>query len=125
MLEEYGNGVPDRCEIESGVLADTNADGIPDACEARFVRGDCDADGRIEISDGLFSLMYLFVAGSPIPRCLEACDANSDTGHNLADAVFTLNFLFRAGDVPSPPYPDCAADPEVATTLGCRTRSCE
>ena len=46
----------------------------------RFVRGDCDSDGELNITDGIAVLGFLFLGGNE-PPCLEAC--NPDDGPEL------------------------------------------
>ncbi len=77
-----------------------------------FDRGDCNADAGCDIADPIYLLSHLFVSGSPLPPCDDACDSNDDGALDIADAVFKLSFLFVTG---SPPLPDptggCGADP--------------
>jgi hypothetical protein len=89
-----------------------------------FLRGDPNGDGKVDISDAVAVLAYLFLGGG-MPGCLKSADAN-DTGLvDLSDAVSVLNFLFLSGRAPPPPYPRCGSDPtsdalscEVAGTCG-------
>ncbi len=85
-----------------------------------FVRGDCDGNGRLAITDAISLLMYLY-AGEREPPCLSACDSNGDgsPGGFQADAIHILLHLFLAGPAPPRPYPRCGTDP--ADRLGCRT----
>jgi hypothetical protein len=83
-----------------------------------FRRGDANFDARIEISDAIFGLAYLFLGGEA-PRCADAVDADDDGGLNLTDAVFLLNHLFTGGRAPPPPYPEEGVDP-TADGLSCR-----
>jgi hypothetical protein len=69
------------------------------------VRGDCNADGRLDISDASFSLALLFVEGGDVP-CELSCDTNGDSRFNLSDAIYGLSFLFRGGPSPGS-YPEC------------------
>jgi outer membrane protein assembly factor BamB len=85
-----------------------------------FVRGDADASGGLEITDGIRVLNYLFL-GAPAPPCLDAADADDDGILRLTDAILILNFLFLGGRPPSPPYPDCGADPTPEDALGCES----
>lgn len=68
---------------------------------ARFVRGDCNDDGIIDIGDAIYVINYLYKAG-PAPDPPQAGDANCDSGCELADVVFLINYLFKNG-----PPPDC------------------
>lgn len=71
--------------------------------------GDSNQDGDVNISDGIFFLLYLFASGSPLPcgdGTLEAegnralMDLNGDTGSNLSDAIFLFQYLFLGGAPP-------------------------
>jgi hypothetical protein len=75
-----------------------------------FVRGDADASGAINITDGIFILNFLFLGGAT-PICRDAADADDSGSTNITDGIFVLNFLFLGGDDPFAPYPACGADP--------------
>ena len=47
----------------------------------------------------------ILFGGEAPPGCLEAANANSDTGADLSDGVFLLIFLFSGGAPPGPPGP--------------------
>lgn len=81
-----------------------------------YRRGDANADGRIDISDPISILAYVFVGGQL--NCLRAADADGTATLNPADAVGLLYHLFQGGRPPVPPYPDCGIDPS-ALGLGC------
>jgi hypothetical protein len=83
----------------------------------RFVRGDANDDGRIDISDALTILASLFVQG-PVSGCPESADTNGDQAVDITDAIYLLNSLFLGGPPPPPPSPDCGT---AATPLGCQT----
>lgn len=80
--------------------------------EAAFLRGDADANGRLEISDGIFTLNYLFIGGRT-PTCLKAADTDDSSRVDLSDAIVTLGFLFLGTRAPAQPYPDCGSDTTV------------
>jgi len=77
-----------------------------------FLRCDANSDARIEVSDAVFTLLFLFAGGSS-PSCAEALDCNSDGGVTLGDAVFQLNYLLRGGTRPDAPFPACDAAPQA------------
>jgi len=82
-----------------------------------FRRGDCNADGNLDIGDAIFLLDGLFgggVAGS----CESACDANDDGNVDIGDAIWKLAFLFSGGAAPPAPFAACGADP-TPDGLGC------
>ena len=84
-----------------------------------FRRGDANADGGINITDGIFILNYLFLGG-PEPPCMEAADPNDDGSNNITDGVYILNFLFLGGPPPTAPgHETCGPDPEGSPDLGC------
>jgi len=83
-----------------------------------FVRGDCDSDGKVDLTDGITGLLELF-AGGPPSGCPDACDTNDDERRNITDAIALLSFLFVGADAPPAPYPDPGPDPG-GDTLGCR-----
>jgi hypothetical protein len=86
----------------------------------RFVRADSNADGALDISDSVYTLGYLFLAGPPPPSpCRGAADANDDGRLDIADPIFSISRLFRGGPLPPPPFPDCGEDPSP-DALDCR-----
>lgn len=82
-----------------------------------FRRGDANADGGVDISDAVSTLLWLFV-GAAEPPCLEAADSDATGEIVLTDAVYTLQYLFQGGNVPPAPGPEtCGTAPEPL--LGC------
>jgi hypothetical protein len=81
-----------------------------DTCPERFVRGDTNGDGAVNIADAVFILMHLFANG-PTPTCMDAADANDDGSVNLADGIYVLQNRFASGPAIPPPYPECGVDP--------------
>lgn len=84
----------------------------------QFRRADANADGKVDISDPVSILNWLF-SGGPTPTCLDAGDANLDARIDLADAVFTLLFLFQGGESPARPGATTCGFPEQPQ-LGCQ-----
>jgi RHS repeat-associated protein len=79
--------------------------------ELIFRRGDTNGDGRVDLSDGIATLNYLFL-GSFSPGCLDAADCDDSGTVVLTDAVFTFGFLFLGGPPPPPPgHLGCGPDP--------------
>jgi len=74
-----------------------------------FERGDCNADGGMNVADPVALLAYLFSAGPA--SCLDACDGNDDGIANIADAVHALAALFTQGPLPPSPFGSCGEDP--------------
>jgi hypothetical protein len=99
---------------------------------ARFIRGDANNDGRVDIGDGIWIISMLFY-GRTRTACLAAANANGDrnpkTGReqvDIADAMYLFNWQLQPGATPGnlfppppPPTPtgrrlaDCGSVPEV------------
>ena len=75
-----------------------------------FVRGDTNRDGRLDISDPVATLLYLF-QGSEILTCEDHGDVDDNGILQLTDPVLALSFLFREGSSPAAPYPEPGLDP--------------
>ena len=86
----------------------------------RFVRGDCDGDGRtVGVTDAVFLLAYSF-HGATLPQCLSACDANGDGSlSGVTDAVALLAYHFLGGPPPPPPFPGCGLLEPSDARSGC------
>ena len=74
-----------------------------------FLRGDCNRDGLLDVSDSVALLLHLF-RGGVTPPCSDGCDANDDGELNLTDALVVLSFLFAGGATPAAPYPQVGVD---------------
>jgi hypothetical protein len=78
-----------------------------------FIRGDSNTDGKVNVSDPITTLNFLFL-GLPGTSCLDAADANDDGLVDISDAVAVLQRLFLGGGpLPEPtrvPGPDPTAD---------------
>ncbi len=75
-----------------------------------FRRGDANADGEVNISDAIMTLLHLF-AGEDRLTCLSSADANDSGSVDIADAVYTLSYLFVGGPPPADPFSVCGPDP--------------
>ena len=80
-----------------------------------FVRGDCQVDGVLGLTDALHLLLGLFLGGD-IGSCPDACDIDADGELAISDALALLNYLFTAG--PPPQAPNECASP-TTYPLGC------
>jgi hypothetical protein len=97
----------------------------------RFVRGDANSDSKIDLTDGIVILNFLFLGGEA-PACMDAADVDDSGGDKLVltDAVRLFNWLYLGGDVPPPPSPstagylreECGPDP-TDDDMGCLTLS--
>jgi hypothetical protein len=99
-----------------GVLAGAVDPGEP--AGGGFVRGDANGDGKIDLSDGIAILQFLFLGASE-PACRDAADVDDNGRFELTDAIRDFNWLFLGGPRPGPPSPsggqyaavDCGLDP--------------
>ncbi|MCZ6794107.1 MAG: lamin tail domain-containing protein [Planctomycetota bacterium] len=86
-----------------------------------FTRGDCNADQRLNITDAVAVLLYLFRGGGE-PPCLESCDVNGSARVGIEDAIFLLHHLFVPGAsrIPAPAGEECAP----STPGACAASNC-
>jgi hypothetical protein len=86
-----------------------------------FFRGDADNNGRLELTDGVFILNFLFTGGAA-PTCSDAADADDSGLVQLTDGIVVLGYLFLGGPAPSLPGPPglgAPCGPDVGVELGC------
>ena len=65
--------------------------------------GDANSDGRINISDQVFIVAYIYANGTPPGPCNYAFgkgDANGDGIVNISDAVYLVAYIFQNGPAP-------------------------
>ncbi|MFP6737182.1 MAG: glycoside hydrolase family 18 protein [Planctomycetota bacterium] len=96
-------------------------EGLRQPPAARFIRGDCNTDAMIDLTDAVYLLNYNFTGG-PAPACAAACDADGDGQINgtVTDALYLLSFSFLGGAPPPAPFPACAtAGRPSDEALGC------
>src|SRR5688572_4312526 len=87
-------------------------------CEPLFIRGDSNADGTVNISDGIATLSAFFL-GEDQPSCLDAADANDSGVLDIEDPTATFAYLFGGGPEPPAPAPfACGKDP-TSDALSC------
>ena len=92
-----------------------------------FKRSDVNADGAVDITDGISGLKYLFQGGAA-PTCLDTLDSNDDGKNDITDPLDIFNYLFRGGDAPPAPGPlVCGSDPTEDNLGECEypVTSCE
>ncbi len=82
-----------------------------------FRRGNAAEDGRVDLTDSVRVLGFLFL-GDPRIACPDAADATDDGTIDITDPIYTLNYLFLAGEPPPAPGTEvCGPDP-TADDLG-------
>jgi hypothetical protein len=85
-----------------------------------FLRGDANADGKVEMSDPIGVLRFLFTDQGQT-SCLDAGDANDDGMVDISDALRVLLHLFHGtADIPLPGKDTCGSDP-TSDGLSCRS----
>ena len=118
-LDAYRNG--DESEFELTFPLQPAGGGFSGVPTPKFVRGDCNGDGSVGLSDAVFQLNFSFLGGDA-PGCQAACDTNGDAAIDpIADAAYLLNHQFLGGEAPPAPFPACGADPAGDSGLGCAT----
>jgi len=115
------DGISDEAEVEAGTdprSSDTDGDGMKDPVDpdpthrpAGSLRlpGDCNSDGRLDISDGICLLGSLFLGSSRLPcaddasdpRNIRLFDVSGDGRLDLSDPIYVFGFLFLGGEPPS------------------------
>ncbi len=86
-----------------------------------FRRGDVNDDAKVDISDAVGILYWLFL-GESDPGCLEAVDSDGNGAHEITDAISLLDYLFQGGLAPPAPGPDACGRP-VRWVFGCENIS--
>jgi hypothetical protein len=115
------DGALDLLAYKGNIAAVLAGELLPQA-DQRFIRGDADGDGLIEISDPILILGRLFLGAPPV-SCEDAADANDDGELNLTDPIAILDRLFLGGAPLPPPGPEaCGADPTADPLPQCKDR---
>jgi hypothetical protein len=84
--------------------------GLQSTC-VEFQRGDANADARIDISDAIAILGYLFLGQPRRLSCLQSADTEDSGKLDISDSVFLLSHLFTGGPRPPEPFLKCGFDP--------------
>ena len=100
---DCGSGGWSELEICNAFGCDTLTEGFDyDVVGGRFLPGDCNSDGSLDLSDGVCLLSHLFV-GRPAELPCEGAgaarmnDYNGDSNVDLSDGVGVLIYLFQGG----------------------------
>tara|TARA_Y100000588_G_scaffold264083_1_gene278837 strand:- start:53 stop:556 length:504 start_codon:yes stop_codon:yes gene_type:complete len=86
--------------------------GLPPLEETLLIRGDCDSNGEVNITDPICVLQYLFL-DIPGQACFRSSDADGSGELNITDPIYLLNYLFSGGAPPLDPFPLCGPFPEA------------
>ncbi len=85
---------------------------------AKFRRADADSSGSVDLTDAIFVLNFLFLAGVT-PPCMDAADSDDSGLLDLTDGIYSLNFQFLAGPRPPAPGPEACDEDPTADDLEC------
>lgn len=117
--ELLGEGITVSVELTSGVHsillvvrdpADAvGTDTVTTVVNHRFLRGDSNTDGIVDVSDAVKALLVLFADARL--TCPDAADANDDGTVNITDPIAILGYLFKTANPPPSPFPDFGPDP--------------
>ena len=109
------SGIAFSTTLESGIVIDG---------PSPFLRGDCNADGRISFADGVAMMAYSFEDGVE-PPCLAACNFDGTGALDLTASLYFFNALFQSGPPLPAPNTSCArSDDRWDVALGCRHFEC-
>jgi hypothetical protein len=108
----------------AGASCDAGAYEFQISAPVAFIRGDSNADGRLDVSDPIHALRYLFTGG-PAPTCLDAADGDDGGSVDISDGVYLLLYLFTGGKAPPPPGPSCGLDPTPDELSCAGYKACE
>jgi len=66
-----------------------------------FYRGDVTKDGKLDISDIIYLINYLFKPAQPVPQEFKSQgDVNCDDKTDISDVIYIVNRLFLGGPAP-------------------------
>ncbi len=88
-----------------------------------FSRGDCNGDGKINVTDGVLCAQNIFLNKLIKFDCDDMLDANDDGTLDAADPIAILEWVFLNGSNLPAPFRSCAADP-TDDTLKCAAANC-
>ena len=110
-----GNGRPCGDGVDRGAY---ETGGCPPPPEFRFLRGDGNGDGKLDVADPIANLTFQFV-GTFDPPCLDALDFDDSGELDVTDPIANLTHQFLGGPAPAPPGKDaCGVDP-IDDELSC------
>ena len=109
VVEEVADGVGAAFEELLELDAPELSFDVLEPHNARFLRGDSNDDGQVDVSDAVAVLSYLF-QGGVAPYCADASDANDDGEVNIGDPIVVLRSLFQGTARIMAPYPRAGYD---------------
>jgi FG-GAP repeat protein/dockerin type I repeat protein len=73
----------------------------------KFLRGDANQDGRVNIADMVFIFSVIY-AGQDPGSCPLSLDVDGDNRLDFLDAFTIFFYVFRDGYAPASPFPECS-----------------
>ena len=89
-----------------------------------YYRGDVNKDGKLTVTDVIYTINYLFKGGVKPVDFVDQGDLNNDTKTNVTDVIYLINYLFKGGPAPIDSYRPVMYSPFVNPAhqaLGTRT----
>jgi hypothetical protein len=83
-----------------------------------FLRGDANCDDTLDVSDPIYSLLWLFASGET-PCCMDAADANDSGVVDVSDPTYLLAYLFQGGVAPPAPGAGTCGPDSTPDALEC------
>ena len=118
---------PNRCfalsEGSPCILEDGSYMGAVPPCDGLFVRGDANRDWKVDLSDPLYLLLYIFGEYQELP-CADAGDVDDNGEISLPDVLYLLTYLYAGGSPPPNPFPFEGRDPTADDLLCGLGESC-
>lgn len=111
-----GDGAPEVLLLGQAPLSDGMPFGhvwtLSGRLPTRFVRGDVNFSGGVDISDAIAVINHLNGIG-PAPTIGDAADADDNGRLDVDDALRILEFLHGSGWAPAAPYPAAGVDETI------------
>ncbi len=104
---EYGLPAGSPCLGTGEAGTDMGAD-LGTCVVLGFLRGDCNSDGHVDISDAIGSLFFQFMGGTL--NCVDTTDVDDNGITEVTDIIYLLRYLFLEDSAPKSPFPDCGPD---------------
>lgn len=95
--------------VDGNTVVPTTTGGVvtlEEVVDVAYLRGDANADGDIDIADGIWILNFLW-QGGPASPCAAAQDANGDGMGDTSDAMYIIFYQLLDGPAPVGNFPNC------------------
>jgi len=80
--------------------ATNNPKKVPVELNVWLFRGDCNFNGKVNISDVTYLVYYLFATGDPPKPEKKVCDVDCDGKVNISDVTYIVAYLFSGSVIP-------------------------